>query len=94
MPFPFFPFRFPFPYSVPLQRNSQRSQRVVKDPRKGKKFPEETFLQNPQDIPIFEFFGIFLFLDDIIIICLLIFLYREQVDDQLLYIILFLLLFS
>lgn len=42
--------------------------------------------------PLFDLFGIKLFLDDIIIIGLLIFLYTEQVDDQLLYIALFLLL--
>ena len=45
-------------------------------------------------IPVFEMFGIKLFLDDVIIICLLIFLYQEQVKDEMLYIILFLLLFS
>lgn len=43
--------------------------------------------------PLFEMFGIKLYLDDVIIICLLIFLYQEQVDDQMLYIALFLLLF-
>ena len=47
-----------------------------------------------QDKPIFELFGVYLFLDDIIIICLLIFLYQEKVNDDLLFIILFLLLFS
>lgn len=47
-----------------------------------------------QDKPLLEFFGIYLFLDDIIIICLLIFLYQEKVNDELLFIILFLLLFS
>lgn len=35
---------------------------------------------------IFEMFGIQLFLDDIIIICILIFLYQEKVEDQWLYI--------
>ena len=43
---------------------------------------------------IFEFFGIKLFVDDLIILGLLFFLYREQSDDQILYIILLLLLFS
>lgn len=42
--------------------------------------------------PLFDIFGIKLYLDDIIIIGLLTFLYTEQVDDQLLYITLFLLL--
>ena len=48
---------------------------------------------NNIESPLFDLFGIKLFLDDIIIIGLLIFLYTEQVDDQLLYIALFLLLF-
>ena len=46
------------------------------------------------DIPVFEMFGINLFLDDIIIICILIFLYKEEVKDQFLYIILFMLLLA
>ena len=46
------------------------------------------------DEPLFEFFGIRLFLDDIIIICILIFLYKEEVHDQMLFVVLFLLLFA
>lgn len=46
------------------------------------------------DEPLFEFFGIRLFLDDIIIICILIFLYKEEVHDQMLFVVLFLLLFT
>ena len=42
--------------------------------------------------PIFEIFGISLYLDDIIIIGLLFFLYQEGVQDELLFIILILLL--
>lgn len=44
--------------------------------------------------PIFELMGIELFLDDIIIVCLLIFLYQEEVEDQMLYLALVMLLFS
>lgn len=47
-----------------------------------------------EESPIFEFLGIKLYLDDIIILCLLFFLYQEKVHDEMLYIILFLLLFS
>ena len=43
---------------------------------------------------IFEIFGIKLYLDDLIIMGLLFFLYQENVKDEMLYIILFLLLFS
>lgn len=46
------------------------------------------------DQAIFEIFGIKLYLDDLIIIGLLFFLYQQNVNDETLYIILFLLLFS
>jgi hypothetical protein len=41
-----------------------------------------------------EIFGIKLFLDDLIILGILFFLYKEEVKDDMLYIILFLLLFA
>ena len=44
--------------------------------------------------PVIEIFGITLYLDDIIIIFLLFFLYNEGVKDDILFIILFLLLIS
>lgn len=43
---------------------------------------------------IFEIFGIKLYLDDLIILGLLFFLYQQNVKDEMLYIILLLLLFS
>ncbi|MBQ2937556.1 MAG: hypothetical protein IJE05_01525 [Clostridia bacterium] len=43
---------------------------------------------------IFEILGIKLFLDDLIILGILFFLYEQNVNDEMLYIILFLLLFS
>ena len=42
----------------------------------------------------FEFFGITLHFDDILLICLLLFLYNEGVKDQLLFISLIMLLLS
>lgn len=47
-----------------------------------------------QDQVIFELLGIKLYLDDLIILGLLFFLYQEHVKDEMLYIILFLLLFA
>lgn len=46
------------------------------------------------ETPIFEVFGIQLYLDDIIILGLLFFLYQEGVQDEMLYIALILLLIS
>ncbi len=42
----------------------------------------------------FEFFGIKLYFDDILLICLLLFLYNEGVKDQFLFISLIMLLLS
>ena len=44
--------------------------------------------------PIFELFGIDIFMDDIIIVGILIFLYKQEVKDESLYLILIMLLFS
>ena len=46
------------------------------------------------DAPIFEIFGIKLYSDDLIILVVLFLLYEQNVKDEMLYIILFLLLFS
>ena len=46
------------------------------------------------DEVLFEIFGIKIYMDDLIIIGLLYFLYQENVKDEMLYIVLFLLLFS
>lgn len=49
---------------------------------------------NESDKPIFELFGIKLYSDDLIILAILFLLYEQNVKDEMLYIILFLLLFS
>ncbi len=55
-------------------------------------FHPEGLANNEQ--PLFEMFGITLYLDDIIILCILFFLYKEGIKDDMLYISLFLLLIS
>lgn len=50
-------------------------------------------ISNKKD-PLLEIFGINLFFDDILIICLLFFLYSEGVKDEMLFIALILLLLS
>lgn len=49
---------------------------------------------NPNTQAFFELFGIKLFIDDIIIIGLLFFLYKEGVHDELLFIVLIMLLLN
>jgi len=51
------------------------------------------FFSHPEE-PILNILGITLYLDDIIILCLLFFLYKEEVKDEMLYICLILLLLS
>ena len=46
------------------------------------------------ETPVFEFFGISLFFDDILLICLILFLYNEGVKDESLFIALIMLLLS
>lgn len=46
------------------------------------------------EAPLFELFGISLYFDDILIICLILFLYNEGVKDESLFIALIMLLFS
>lgn len=50
--------------------------------------------RDEKETPIFEILGISLFLDDLIILCLLFFLYTEGVQDEFLFISLILLLLS
>lgn len=54
----------------------------------------KTPLFNSIEDSILEIFGMELYLDDIIILCLIFFLYKEGVQDEMLFIILILLLFS
>ena len=55
---------------------------------------EDRKISSNMDEPIFEILGISLYLDDIIILCLLFFLYTDGVQDELLFIVLILLLLS
>lgn len=50
--------------------------------------------RNSSDSPFIEILGISLYFDDILLICLLLFLFEEGVDDQWLYIAIILLLLS
>ena len=87
MPFSFPFFRFPHHYYMhPPKVNAEIEKNRIAD------ISHNTISR--QEEPFFNILGFHLFLDDIIIICLLLFLYQEQVTDQILYIILLLLLFS
>ena len=54
----------------------------------------ESCCKNDEDSPLFQLFGINLYFDDILLICLIFFLYQEGVKDEGLFISLILLLLS
>lgn len=56
--------------------------------------PSKENRDSAPDKPLFELFGIKLYFDDVLLICLIFFLYQEGVQDQYLFISLILLLLS
>ena len=54
---------------------------------------QSSFSSNENDI-LFEFFGLKIYFDDVLIICILLFLYKEKIQDEYLFIALILLLLS
>ena len=98
----FYPPYIPRPF-YPNYNNHKETENKENEENKEKSSSYSSFgpvrFKNPlfnNDInePIFEIFGIELYLDDIIIIGLLFLLYQEGVQDELLYIALILLLIS
>lgn len=99
MPNPFFP-SFPFyhysspriprqPYSNPIPTKSLPTPDTL--PPEEPEIPREEPLKKE---PFFELFGLELFFDDILLVCLIFFLYSEGVKDEMLFIALILLLLS
>ena len=76
------------PSSNENQTKNSRSNKVDHD-----KINQSKILEKDEDV-FFEIFGLKLFYDDILLICLIFFLYQEGVDDQYLFIALVLLLLS
>ena len=93
-------YRYYNPYiPKPIYKNN-KSTNFQEDKEKSSRFYSfgPINFKNPifTDIeePVFEIFGIELYLDDIIILGLLFFLYKEGVQDEMLFIILILLLIN
>lgn len=70
--------------SIITKNNCENKSQKTNDSCKDKPTYSET--------PLFNMFGINLYFDDILLICLILFLYDEGVDDEWLYIVLILLL--
>lgn len=103
-------FRFPFygyPYNYPYYRyyngyyqNNVQDLETKKEEKDSITNSNEVSnttnsrFDSSTDQAIFEILGIKLYLDDLMILGILFFLYQQNVKDEMLYIILFLLLFS
>lgn len=103
-----FPF-YGYPYNYPYYRyynnysknnvqelestNKQKDSITTSNSNEDSNTTDSRFSSSSEQV-IFEIFGLKLYLDDLIILCVLFFLYQQNVQDEMLYIILFLLLFS
>ena len=100
--FPFYGYPYNYPYyryySIYSNNNVQQSE--IKKEEKKDSITNSNEVSNTtnsrfnsnNEPNIFEIFGIKLYLDDLIILGILFFLYEQNVKDEMLYIILFLLL--
>ena len=78
-----------------FEKNTFNSKNVEKNKKKSEKLDNNNFSDNFDNYRFFlNLFGINLYFDDILIICLLFFLYNEHVHDEELFLCLILLLFS
>ena len=91
-------YRYYRPYSPMLPKNSSFVEKKPSDETSSQNHILATnskeSSKNDTETPIFEILGIQLFLDDLIILSLLFFLYQEGVQDELLFIALIFLLLS
>ena len=74
----------PFPPSI---REPKKEDKIIQEEKRRKE-------EDDEDKVLFEIFGLELHYDDILLICLIFFLYQEGVKDQYLFIALILLLLS
>ena len=73
--------------------NHKESKKLTQSTSNKSNIFENLFF-NTNDTPMFELFGIQLYQDDILLICLIFFLYNEGINDEFLFIALILLLLS
>lgn len=98
--FPFF--GYPYNYHYYNYYNNYQNSKKVSNQTEKNSITKDLDLSNTinsnkskdNEQAIFSILGINLYLDDLIILGILYFLYQQKVKDEMLYIILFLLLFS
>ena len=77
------------------KKNQINSKKIEKNQKKSEKLENNNFSDNFDNYKyFFNLFGLNLYFDDVLIICILFFLYNEQVHDEELFICLLLLLLS
>ncbi len=87
---PFVPSSTPYARSKPNSPTSSKSKNEERENREKSAYKTDLKEENV----LFEIFGIKLYYDDILLICLIFFLYQEEVNDPYLFIALILLLLS
>ena len=87
---PFVPSSSPYARSKPTSPTSSKQRNEERENREKSACKTDLKEENV----LFEIFGIKLYYDDILLICLIFFLYQEDVDDPYLFIALILLLLS
>lgn len=91
--FPFFGYPYGYPYYQYYNKHANYKPTVEKS-KKENSITNKEEISNTINPYIFEILGIKIYLDDLIILAILYFLYQQKVKDEMLYIILLLLLFS
>lgn len=81
-------------HSLGYEKNNSNNNHEKKDMPLSNPKNMDSELSRSEEKEVFEIFGIKLYFDDILLICLIFFLYNEGVKDQSLFIILILLLLT
>ena len=83
-------------YKIPPKNHNicSNSSRYITPQKKTELVNQDYSRQSNPNTQYFDIFGIRLYFDDILILCLLFFLYQEEVNDQFLFMALLLLLLS
>lgn len=96
--FPFYGYPYNYPYYKPYNIYYNNNDKQLENKTEKNSITNTDNVSNTtnsnNESNIFEIFGIKLYLDDLIILGILFFLYEQNVKDEMLYIILFLLLLS
>ena len=88
--YPYAPYRHRYNYNFPLDAKETSKEQTHENVKPKEEIKEEK--RADEDTPIFNIFGISLYFDDLLLICLIFFLLQEEVTDEWLYLALILLL--